>query len=427
MINIELTKCIGPAYYDLFWDLEEQKHLHYWLKGGRGSLKSSFVFIYVIWRLTVDAIEGRVRHGVALRKVKDTIRDSIFQNFLWAIDLLGLTDLWQYTTNPMKIWFKDNTILFRGAANKRDHEKIKSIKFKKGFCKFVIYEELTEFIGMDEIRVINHSLLRGGDEAAAFYMYNPPASKNAWVNDESRIIVPSRYIHSSTYLDAPREWLGDIFVNEAEELKIINPRKYRHMFLGEVVGEGLEIYPEKTIDNTDGVLVLRTITDDEISRFYKVDRGLDFGYSAATCYSESFYNENTMQLFVFDEVYLTRANNEMLAVHIKPKAGSLLIYGDSEDPRTINEMNLKSLNVRHCKKGKDSKPHGIKWMQDRAEIIIDKKRCPNIASDFQLYEYKKDPKTDKIIYGDYPKEPDGCASVRYGQEEHILSNKIRWA
>jgi PBSX family phage terminase large subunit len=417
MPTINITDVIGGAYYEMFHDMEQRKHLHYWMKGGRGSLKSSYSDIYTIIKLTEDALNGKVRHAVAMRKVKETIKDSIFADLLWAISILGLSEYWHHTLNPMRMWFKDNEILFRGAANKRDYEKIKSIKFKKGYCKFALYEELTEFNGMDEIMSINQSLFRGGDEAIAMYRYNPPASKNNWVNKESKIDLPNRYIHHSTYLDAPREWLGEVFIQEAEQLKVINLRKYNHMYMGEEIGEGLEIYPN---------VKLRTITDEEIFQMTKLSRGIDFGFTRdASQYIEVFYDEKNHRLFILDEVYGHRLTNDMLADKIKPKSGIFLIRGDSAEPRTINELNLKGLNIRGAIKGKDSMPHGIKWLSELNEIIIDKKRTPHAAEDMETYEYEKDIKTGDLIY-DYPKEPHTSAATRYALNDIIRKQIITW-
>jgi PBSX family phage terminase large subunit len=430
IVNINLTDCIGPAYYEMFHDIEARKHSTYWLKGGRGSLKGSFAYLYTILDLTRDAENGIMTHAVGMRKVKETIRDSIFTNLLWAINKLGLSDLWDFTVNPMKIWHVNNgnTILFRGCANQKDFEKIKSLKFEKGYCKIAIFEELTEFAGMDEVDSIIQSLFRGGNEAITFMMYNPPPSKKNWTNEQCKLLENliregvdvDTYIHKSTYLQAPKEWLGVPFIKKAKQIKLLNPKKYRHMYLGEETGEGLEIFPEYDPRTRDGVLVLREISDDEIEKFTKIDRGLDFGYSHATAYGEIFYDSKNMDVYVFDEVYKYKANNDMLVRAIKPKSQVKLIRGDSEDPRTINELNIAGLNIIGVKKGKDSKPHGIKWLQDRARIIIDPKRCPMISSDFSSYEFKKD-KEGKIIY-EYPDEPDGCACIRYGLEPYILND-----
>ena len=41
--NIKLTDCIGPAFYDMHYDIEERNHTYYDLTGGRGALKSSVI------------------------------------------------------------------------------------------------------------------------------------------------------------------------------------------------------------------------------------------------------------------------------------------------------------------------------------------------------------------------------------------------
>lgn len=140
--TVKLTECFGPAYYDMFYDLEARNNMVYWLEGGRGSLKGSTAYLYTIFDLTRDAENGVITHAVGLRKVGATIKDSVFNNFLWAINKLGVRDSWDYTVNPMKIWHKKNgnTILFRSCANQRDFEKIKSLKFEKGYCKIAIFK-----------------------------------------------------------------------------------------------------------------------------------------------------------------------------------------------------------------------------------------------------------------------------------------------
>lgn len=70
------------------------------------------------------------------------------------------------------------------------------------------FEEVDEFAGMEEIRTINQSLLRGGENFVVFYSYNPPQSQSNWVNEEVLGQRSDRLVHHSTYLTVPREWLG---------------------------------------------------------------------------------------------------------------------------------------------------------------------------------------------------------------------------
>ena len=259
--QISTKEIIGDKFIDVLEDIMDRKHIHYFFKGGRGSLKSSFVSIYVILAIMRDYSNGEISNCVGLRKVHNTIHDSVFANLTWAINLLGVGNLWEVNESPMRLRYKKATILFRGCANQKDYEKIKSLKFQVGYCRYVIFEELTEFRDMDEIRYITQSLFRGGNGAIGFYMYNPPPSKFNWVNDEVRQEVSNRYVHHSTYLDVKPEWLGEDFISEAEILKEVNPRKYDSMYMGLEIGEGLEIYKN---------LKIRTITDQEIQSFDKI-------------------------------------------------------------------------------------------------------------------------------------------------------------
>lgn len=414
--EIKLSECIGPAYNNVYLDLKEQKHTHYVFKGGRGSLKSSFVFLYIIWSMTKDYIKGEITHCVALRKIKNTIRESLYENFLWAIDLLGVEDYWTSTISPMKLKIGNSTILFRGCANKNEFQRIKSIKFSKGKCKYAAFEETTEFSSMEEIRQINASLFRSVNVAQIFYMFNPPASKKNWCNKEFSYNnkISNRYLHHSTYLTAPKDWLGKIFLEEAEILKHVNPRKYNHMYIGSVVGEGIEIYNN---------LELRTISNEEIESFDKIYRGFDFGFTKdASCYIEIYYDKDKDKIYIIDEIYGHQLSNQKLYDLTKPKANFNIIRADAAEPRTISELKTKGLNIIKAKKGKDSKDHGIKWLSDLSKIVIDKKRTPFAASDFELYEYEKD-KEDNIIL-EYPKEPHASAAARYALSEIILQKKL---
>lgn len=98
-----------------------------------------------------------------MRKVGDTLATSVYAQILWGIEQLGVADYWKARTNPLSLEYipTGQIILFRSCANKDDYRRLKSTKFKKGFCCYVWFEELDEFNGTEEIRSINQSLLRG--------------------------------------------------------------------------------------------------------------------------------------------------------------------------------------------------------------------------------------------------------------------------
>ncbi len=242
----ELTDLIAPAFYEVHWKIKEREFVHYWEKGGRGSTKSSFISIEFINELIRDP----QKHGIALRKYKDNLRDSVFNQLLWAINELGLNDYFIWTYSPLKItYYTGQTIFFRGCD---DPTKIKSIKTDFGYIGIGWFEELNEFSGMEEVRNVSQSFIRGGDDFLVFYSYNPPESKTNWVNEESLLKIAGRNVHHSTYLDVPQEWLGKQFIIEADSLKASKPDKYEHELLG---------IPNGSNDNT----VTRYFTDENIA------------------------------------------------------------------------------------------------------------------------------------------------------------------
>lgn len=198
--QVNLSNVIAPSFYDLHWDIHDGLYTHHWLKGGRGSTKSSFTAEEIV----IGIMSDPTANAVGLRKVKDTLHDSVYEQIAWAIDALGVDEYWEAKVSPLSFTYKPTgqKIIFRGADKPK---KIKSIKFAKGYCKYLWYEELDEFNGMDEIRMINQSLMRGGPKFTVFYTYNPPKSANSWVNTEVQLTRSDRLIHHSTYLTVPRE------------------------------------------------------------------------------------------------------------------------------------------------------------------------------------------------------------------------------
>ena len=371
-----LSTVIAPAFYDLHRDIKNNLHTHYFIKGGRGSTKSSFVSIEIIFGLMAD----ENANAISFRKYGTDLKDSVYNQLLWAIDILGVTQYWQANLSPLKLTYKPSgqQILFRGLD---DPNKSKSIKLQKGYFKFSWFEEADQYEGMEEIRKVNQSLLRGGNGQKVFYTYNPPKSVQSWINAEVLVAKDSRLIHHSTYLDVPREWLGDLFFLEAEHLKATNEASYNHEYMGEVTGTGGEVFEN---------VIIRTITDAEIDNFDKINRGLDFGFSVdPSSYVACNYHNN--KLYIFYEFYKTGAGFDTLAEEIrKENTDNGLIYCDSAEPRSIYELAQRKLKVTPAIKGKGSVNYGIRKLQDLTEIVIDNVRCPNVAREFLEYEIEKD-------------------------------------
>ena len=328
-----------------------------------------------------DAAAGRMTHANVLRRFSNTLRESVVEQIRWALDRLGAAHLWQVGVNPMRMTYlpTGQTILFRGVD---DASKLKSIKVGTGYIRYIWVEEANEFEGPEKLRNVLQSVMRGGADFCAIYTYNPPRSSRSWVNQYVAVERPDTLVHRTTYLTVPPAWLGEAFLAEADHLREAKPEAYRHEYLGEVTGTGGEVF---------GNITLRTITDEEISRFDHVLRGIDWGYAADPfAYNVCHYDKTRRRLYVFGELHRLRLSNRAAAELIRPEAEGRLITCDSAEPKSIDEMRGYGLRVRGAKKGPDSVEYGVKWLQDLDEIVIDPARCPETAREFSGYELDRD-------------------------------------
>lgn len=417
MIKVRLKCIIAESFYEAHKDIKRELHTHYWFKGGRGSTKSSFISIEIVLGMMRDAVKGIMSNALILRRVKDTLSESVRDQIKWAIDTLGVENDWHVPEAKLTITYKPTgqVIRFKGADNPK---KVKSTKVPKGYIKYIWYEEVDEFEGKPKIDTINQSLMRGGPKFVVFYSFNPPESQRNWCNQEVLEERKDKFVHHSDYRTVPREWLGEQFIIEAEHMKKVNPTKYEHDYLGAVTGTGGEVFRNVTV---------RQISDDEIKIFDRLKNGLDFGYAAdPLAYVLMHYDKTRKRLYIFGEVYKVQLSNSKAVEEIrKLNKDNRKITADSAEPRTINEFKTLGLNIVGAKKGPDSVEHGIKFLSEEIEeIIIDPIRCPNTKREFLGYEIEKD--SNGNLKGEYPdKDNHTIDAVRYGMESEMLNRKVK--
>lgn len=404
MIQIKLSDKMAPSFFSVHQDVKRHDHTHYVLAGGRGSTKSSYVSLEIPLLL----MRNPECHAVILRKVANTLRNSVYTQMEWALDALRISDKWKMTISPMEMVRKatGQKILFFGVDDKA---KIKSIKLPFGYVGVVWYEELDQFAGMEEIRNLNQSLMRGGSKFWCFSSYNPPKSANNWVNEEMLLDEQDRLVHRSDYLSVNPDWLGPQFIYEADKLKAKNETAYRHEYLGEITGTGGAVF-ENVIE--------KRITDEEIQQFDRRRYGLDFGFAVdPLAFVSMHYDAKREILYIFDEIYQPKLTNRQAAIKIKKKiTETALIRADSAEPKSIKELNELGLRVMAAKKGPDSVEFGIRWLQGLSAIVIDKKRCPNAYKEFVTYEYETT--RDGQYISAYPdKNNHAIDAARYGCED----------
>lgn len=342
-------------------------------------------------------MQDPLANAIVFRKYGVTLRESVFEQIEWAIDALGVSHLWSGYTNPMRFVYNPTgqKIIFRGLDKAK---KTKSIKVSHGYFKYLWFEELEEYAGMEEIRTVQQSILRGGEKFIVFKSFNPPITNANWANQYVNEPREDALRHKSDYTTVPKEWLGKQFIDDAEHLKATNEKAYNHEYLGIPVGLGTNIFE---------FLEIREITDEEIGRMDRLYAGVDWGwYPDPYAFILNYYNPREEKIYLLDENRKQKTANKDTAKWIldhhkdKLRAMDYGIICDSAEPKSIADYrDLGVWNARGANKPPGSVEYGMKWLQGRT-IVIDPRRTPHALKEITEHEYETD-KDGNVLSG-YP-------------------------
>lgn len=392
-----ILPCIPPeflagVYLDVYRDIINHTYKEFPFGDGRGSCKSTFVGGWIIPYLIVNNPQV---HGLALRQKAKDLRGSVYSQISWGISMLGLRESFKFSISPMEITYipTGQKIYFSGAD---DPASLKSIKPPFGYIGILWFEEFDQFRGEEAIRNILQSALRGGDLTWMFETWNTPKSIQSWVNKWE--LVPKegrRPVHKCSYLDIPRAWLGQTFVEEAEDLKLTNPKAYDHEYMGIATGTGGQVFEN---------LEIREITDAEIAQFDRIYEGIDWGFSPDPfAWGRYHYDADRKIIYAFDEFVANRMRNEDAYAELIEKKNinpEQLIIADSSENKSVYDFKSYGANIRGAEKGPGSVKYSYKWLQSRIKIVIDPVRCPNHAREFINCEHEQ--MKDGTFIGEYP-------------------------
>ncbi len=404
------AKNMSKSFIDVYRSILNREYIEYWLEGGRGSTKSSFA-----GEVVIELLENNPNMcAIVIRRYTNTLKDSVGAQLEWAVSELNdtypwLTEEYTFKKSPLEAVKKETNqrIYFRGTD---DPGKIKSIKPPKGmYIGIIWYEEFDQIQGMNAVRKINQSIVRGGEDFIQLYTYNTPASRQHFVNKEKRIPKKNRLVHLSDYRSVPKEWLGQTFIDEAEYVKETAPIIYENEYLGLETGDGGNVFEN---------LELREIKDDEISHFDRLYKGIDWGwYPDPFAYNNMHFDMARRTLYIFDELRCNKMSNEKTWKMLQEKGvtNSDLITADSAENKSIGDYKTYGAFIRGAEKGPNSVEYSMKWLASLNKIIIDPVRCPGTATEFSEYELERD-KDGNIITGYPDKNNHNIDAVRYALE-----------
>jgi len=378
--QLKISDLLTSKFYPLYSAWKSNKYTRLVCKGGRGSAKSTNIALILV----VDLMQYPV-NTICFRKVGETLRKSVYEQIKWAIKFLGVEEYFEYKLSPLEIIYKErgNKFIFMGVD---DPQKSKSIKEAQFPVARYWFEELAEFKNEDEVETVLNSIFRGKLEKGliykGFFSYNPPKMKHNWVNKKYNysFIENNVFVHHSVYLDNPH--ISEEFIKEAEAVKAKDETKYKLVYMGEPIGNGLVPFPN---------LEIREIEASEIAGLEKFRNGVDWGYGVdPLAFVRWGYDKKKGIIYALDEYYGVGLKNRNLANYILSKGYDELVMCDSAEPKSIDELKEYDISAWGAKKGAGSVEYGEKWLSDLEAIVIDPKRTPNISREFEMIDYDTD-------------------------------------
>ena len=367
-INLDIDEEVFNKVYLPYLKTNTRYELFY---GGAGSGKSAFV----AQKLVLKHMTEKNRKTLIVRKVKSTLRNSVFPEIIFWIKYFGVEDFFTIPSgkgNSIDIEGPNgNKFIFTGLDNV---EKLKSIS---GVTDMWI-EEATELEQKDfqqlDLRI------RGQDANKQFILTFNPTDSNHWIKKfffDSQ--MKNTTILRTTHLD--NKFLDEESRENLEKYITIDQTWYNIYALGEWGILSDLIYNNFTMKEFDN----------EENKFDKILVGIDFGYNHPSTMVKVGINKDfkkTRELFIIDNIKKSKLTTQMFGEELRSKVKKKQeIIADSASPGSIEELKRLGFNVHGAKKGANSVKSGIDWLKN-FKIIVHPD-CIETYNEFKTYRWKK--------------------------------------
>ena len=371
-------------YHPLYEDKEKFIIL---ITGGRGSGKS-FNASTFIERLTFEMTEAeKIVHQILYtRYTMVSAGMSIIPEMMEKIDLDGTTKYFKTTKTDIVNKMTKSRIMFRGIKTSSGNQtaKLKSIQ---GITTFVC-DEAEEWTNEEEFDKIMLSIRKKGIQNRIIIIMNPCDSNHfiyqKYIEKTHKLVEidgvqvqisthPNVLHIHTTYFDN-LENLSPEFLKEVGDMKVNNPEKYAHVVIGQWA------------DVAEGAVFKKWGIVEEFPReCKKVGIGQDFGFTndpsaAVRC------GIIDNRLYVDELFYETDMLSSAIANRLKPF--SMKVFADSQDPRLIQEIKNRGVNIYPVDKFPGSIKAGIDKIKDMEFFVTE--RSYNLITELRKYVWDKD-------------------------------------
>lgn len=345
-------------------------------KGGRGSGKSHFF----AEMLVESHILNPDCNSVCIREIQKSLKFSAKKLIEDKIRAMGVSDMFDITLTEIRNKNGNGIIIFQGM---QDHTA-DSIKSLEGFD--IAWAEESQSISRRSIELLLPTIRK--PESEIWFSWNPYLDTDPvetminWNKDDDSVCV------HVNYLDNP--FIDDILIKEAERHKRNKPDSFDHVWLGQYATKSdSQIFKDKY-----------EIKDFEIDKSFGIPLfGIDFGFANDATTGVKVYIKNDI-LYIYEEAYKVGLELDDTAMYLKSKISEIDKYpieADCARPESISYLKRNGLPfIRGVKKWKGSVIDGIEFIKSFDKIVIHS-RCENTISEFRLYSYKVDKRTDNIL------------------------------
>ena len=319
--------------------LFENDTRYFIVTGGRGSSKSFGVGTFT------NLLSFEQGHKILFtRQTMTSAHLSIIPEFQEKIDLMQLNELFEVTKSEIKNKQSNSEIIFKGIRTSSG-DQTANLKSLQGVTTWVLdeAEELTDESTFDKI---NLSIRQKGKQNRVILILNP-STKEHWIYKkffEERGVQEGfngikddvTYIHT-TYEDNIDN-LDQSFINEILRIKETNPQKYKHQILG------------GWLNKAEGV-VFNNWRIDNFEEVGTVIFGQDFGFSIdPTTLIKVSIDKGKKRIYAKEYLYKASLTTSDIYHENMRYCNRSLIVADSAEPRLIQELKSRGLNIKGIKK-----------------------------------------------------------------------------
>jgi phage terminase large subunit len=323
----------------------------------QGGTRSGKTYNILMWIIFSYCMNNKGKTISIVRKTLPAVRSSVLRDFIAILSKANLYKVENHNKSNFEYYLNGNTVEFMSV------DQPQKVRGRKRDLLFL--NEGNE-LDLEDWRQL---LFRTTEKVIIDFN---PSDEFHWIYDEV-LTRDDVDFYQTTYLDNP--FLEQSIINEIERLKTIDEQYWNIYGLGERGKNRSSVF---------------TFIESDIPEAAKLKcYGLDFGFASDPTSLVAFYqHEDTLY---FDEliyqVGMTNADigNVLKSLQIDKRN---IIWGDSSEPKSIQEIYHQGFNIKPTAKGPDSINVGIDMM--RRYTIAVTKRSLNLIKEFRNYKYIED-------------------------------------